>query len=349
MSGMRNQVALPLLVALGLLFGAACISSLAESSHDVAQADGLYFPRGINLSGAELNATRTPARYGVDYIYPPTQELDYYAGKGFEVVRLPFRWERVQPSLFGELHEAELARIRNFIVAARAHRMRVILSPHNFGRYVINGRETLIGTPDVPIGAFSDFCRKLALAVAKEDGVYGLSLMNEPHDTGALWKKTAQAGLDAIRSVDRERLVLAPGDQWSGAWSWRRYNANFILNDAANNVIYEAHQYFDFDHSGAYRVASNIGPGDGIELIAPFVEWLRQHNQRGIITEFGVPNDDPKWQAMVERLLAYLADEKIPWTYWAGGPWWGGYPLSTEPKDGMDRPIMNVLSKDYRR
>jgi endoglucanase len=54
----------------------------------------LYFSRGINLSGGELNPGRTPAIYGKDYIYPTPEELDYYASKGFTVVRLPYRWER---------------------------------------------------------------------------------------------------------------------------------------------------------------------------------------------------------------------------------------------------------------
>jgi endoglucanase len=49
----------------------------------------------------------------------------------------------------------------------------------------------------------------------------------------------------------------------------------------------------------------------------------------------------------VERLLVFLAQEKIPWTYWAGGPWWGNYALSAEPKNGVDAPIMAVLAKDY--
>jgi hypothetical protein len=64
-------------------------------------------------------------------------------------------------------------------------------------------------------------------------------------------------------------------------------------------------------------------------------------------TEFGVPNDDARWLQLVQELLVYLANEKIPWTYWAGGPRWVTYPLSTKPKHGVDVPIMTVLTKDY--
>jgi endoglucanase len=260
-----------------LLIGVSAANSISGSPWD-----GLIFARGINLSGAEFNSQHSPGIYGKDYIYPSPDELDYYAGKGFAVVRLPYRWERLQHSLFGDLDSSELGRINNFLAAARARNMRVILSPHNYGRYPIDGKATLIGTPAVPIEAFADFSYRVATAFAGNDAIYGLSLMNEPHDSNGMWKKTAQAGLDAIRRTDRERLVLAPGDQWSGASKWHLYNDDFVLDDPAARIIYEAHQYFDLDHTGTYKVGYTLGlasPDRGVERVRPFVEWLRQHHQ----------------------------------------------------------------------
>ena len=308
------------------------------------------FSRGINLSGGELNPECQPAVYGRDYIYPSPQELDYYASKRFAVVRLPYRWERLQPLLFGELDQTELARIKSFVDAAAARNMRVILSPHNGGRYFLNGKETLIGTALVPIEAFADFSYRVAKAFAGNAAIYALSLMNEPHDSNGMWKQTAQAALDAIRRADHERLVLVPGDQWSGAWSWKRYNNDLLLNDAAGHIVYEAHQYFDLDHSGTYKrgyTLEGASPDRGVDWVRPFAEWLNEHHVKGIITEFGVPNDDPRWLDLTRRFLAYLAQENISWTYWAGGPWWGTYRLSAEPKNGVDAPIMAVLTENY--
>jgi aryl-phospho-beta-D-glucosidase BglC (GH1 family) len=316
----------------------------------LASEDQGYFSRGINLSTGAFNPERNPAVYGKDYTFPTTQDLDYYASKGFSVVRLPYRWERLQPSLFGELDEAELARIKGVVDAARARNMRIILSPHNFGRYFLDGKEVLIGTTNVPISAFADFSNKVASAFAGDAAVYALSLMNEPHASQGLWKQTAQAGLDAIRAADKERLVLAPGDEWSSAHKWREYNEDFLLRDPANRVMYEAHQYFDLDHTGTYKVGyalNGASPERGVEWVRPFVEWLKLHQLKGIITEFGVPGDDPRWLELVDRLLVYLAEEDIPWTYWTGGPWYGDYPLSTERKNGVDAPIMSVLTKAH--
>jgi endoglucanase len=333
-----------------LLGALAYLLSCGLSPAELLSSSKTIFARGIDLAGAEFNAERGSGTYGKDYIYPTEQELEYYASKGFAVVRLSYRWERLQRSLFGELDSEELGRIKNFVVAAHMHKMRVILSPHNFGRYRLDGKEFLIGSASLPTAAFADFSNKVAVTFAGDARIYALSLMNEPHDFGGKWKQIAQAGLDAIRTADRERLVLAPGDQWSDASKWQRFNDDFLLNDPSSSIMYEAHQYFDADHSGTYKVGYTLSGATatlGVERVRPFVEWLRLHHQRGIITEFGVPNNDARWLSLVQELLAYLATEKIPWTYWAGGPWWGNYPLSTEPKNGIDAPIMAVLTKDY--
>ena len=333
---------------IGLL---ACSLNCGVSSADpISSRNNSFFARGINLSSAEFNDERSPGIYGKDYIYPPQEDLDYYASKGFTVVRLPYRWERLQHSLFGELDSSELNRIKSFVAAAQARTMRVIISPHNYGRYRIAGKEIPIGSASVSIGAFADFSNKVAAAFAGNAGVYALSLMNEPHDFNGMWKQIAQAGLNAIRNADRQRLVLAPGDQWSEASKWQRFNNDFLLDDPSSRIIYEAHQYFDADHTGTYKASymlSGATPDRGVAWVHPFVEWLKQHDQKGIITEFGVPNNDARWLDLVQDLLEYLAKERIPWTYWAGGPWWGNYALSAEPKNGIDAPIMATLTKDY--
>jgi endoglucanase len=306
------------------------------------------FARGISLASAEFQPDRVPGVYERDYVYPPSQNADYYKSRGFDLVRLPFLWERLQRSLFGDLDAVELNRIKHFVSIAHDRCMRVILSPHNFGRYSIAGKRARVGTPDVPDEAFADFWRRVATAFKGEEDVFAFSLMNEPFDMGGTWKRSAQVGLEAIRNVDKARLVLAPGDQWSGAWSWRRFNDDFLLRDPADRVIYEAHQYFDADHSGTYRQdydQSSAYRNVGIDLVRPFVDWLRIHNVHGIIAEFGVPNDDARWLDVVDVLLPWLAREQVPWIYWAGGPRWGNYPLSAEPRGGSDAPIMRILTK----
>ena len=44
--------------------------------------------------------------YGSAYTYPTAAEVNYYMQKGMNVFRLPFRWERMQPTQLGALSAA---------------------------------------------------------------------------------------------------------------------------------------------------------------------------------------------------------------------------------------------------
>lgn len=54
---------------------------------------------GVNIAGGEFfDPVKTPAPiYSKNFTYPTQAELQYFAGKGMNVVRIPFRWETLQP------------------------------------------------------------------------------------------------------------------------------------------------------------------------------------------------------------------------------------------------------------
>ena len=62
---------------------------------------------GVNLSCAEFGES-IPGTYGADYTYPTPAEVDHFVGKGMNVFRIPFRWERLQPTLNDPFESAEL-------------------------------------------------------------------------------------------------------------------------------------------------------------------------------------------------------------------------------------------------
>jgi endoglucanase len=309
---------------------------------------------GVNLAGAEFSDSILPGTHGTNYIYPNAQELDYYHSKGQDVIRLPFRWERVQPTLNGPLDTAEAGRIDALVQAAQQRNMKIILDVHNYGRYKAPSGELLLGSAALPNSAFADLWRKLAARYAAVGGIYGYGLMNEPHDMGGAerWPAAAQAAVNAIREVDRAHVVFVSGDHWSGAQSWTSTsNANLAINDPADNLVYEAHSYWDADHSGDYSQGydgEGVTTNAGVENLSPFVGWCEQHNHRCFIGEFGVPRGDARYMTTLENALAYMRDHNISGTYWAGGPWWGEYNLTIEPADlsnPVDRPQMEVLER----
>src|SRR3569833_3569925 len=79
--------------------------------------------KGENLSGAECIGTKLPCTLSKDYIYPFQAEFAYFSSIGMNAVRLPFRWEWVQPTLFGELDAAELKDISDDVALAKAKGM----------------------------------------------------------------------------------------------------------------------------------------------------------------------------------------------------------------------------------
>lgn len=275
---------------------------------------------GINLSGAEFGSGK---HYGVDYHYPDFNEIKFYVDRGVGLIRLPFTWERMQPTLGGGLDQTELGRLKTFLADAEAAGVDVIVDLHNYGRY--NG--VPIGSWGVGAHDLADFWQKLASEIKDSPALVGYGIMNEPHDMpyqGA-WKTAAQATVNAIRQVDSNEAIYVNGDSWSGAHSWKSLNNDFILSDPANNIYYEAHQYFDRDSSGIY--AGNYDQEGayasvGVDRLKPFVEWLQEHNLKGFIGEFGVPSNDGRWLEVQEKALDYIEANGLSATAWGGGFWW---------------------------
>jgi endoglucanase len=305
--------------------------------------------RGVNLSGAELNPDKLPGRVGQDYVYPTLAELDQAKAAGMTVIRLPVLWERLQPALFGPLDQAELGRVRAVIDEATRRGLRVIIDAHDYGTY----RGAKVGSAGVPTDAFAAFWGRVAEAFATDPAVI-FGLMNEPHDIEAVrWARAEQAAIDAIRGAGARNLVLVSGTGWDGAHNFvsgRGYgepNAVALagLRDPADNIAFEVHQYLDPDHSGTHPEC--MTPDAANRVLAPFTDWLRAGGRRGFLGEVGAAAT-PQCLASLTALLGQVnanPDAWLGWAYWAGGPWWGEYMFSIEPKDGRERPQMAALRR----
>lgn len=303
-----------------------------------------YF--GVNLSGAEFGDTTLPGNLFTQYIYPSDiNEFRYFSSKKLTLIRLPFKWERVQKNALGDLSGADIAGIRTSLDNAQQAGLKVILDLHNFGRYY---NVPLVKTDTNKI---ADVWKKVASQFKDHPALFGYELMNEPHDMpeSDSWPVLAQAATNAIREVDPNSWVLVPGDGWQNATFWPKNNANLLINDPKGKILYSAHLYFDQNYTGSY---TNSYDGDkayesiGVDRLKPFQTWLSQNNVKGIITEYGVPDNDSRWLTVLNKFLAALQndDHIIGGTYWSAGPWWGNYPLSAEPRNSQDRPQMSILA-----
>ena len=338
---------------------ALCLSSLA-----INRAAAVIRYTGVNLAGAEFGSTPTPGNlgtYGSAYIYPNSSEVDYYLGKGLNTFRLPFRWERMQPTQAGPLSTAELARMDAFVNYATAQGGTVIVEPHNFQRYYPDpnnfqqSAQGLVGTA-VPNSAYADFWSKMADHY-KDNGRVIFNLMNEPTTlpTEQLVTST-NAAIAAIRATGATNTIHVPGNAYTGAHSWTQNwygtaNSVAMLNvvDPAKNMVYEVHQYFDNDSSGtSTQIGTNANLNNtniGVERITAFTNWLRTNHKKGFLGEFALANArfgepdgtgstakiaDETLQATLNYMQAN-ADVWEGWAWWGGGPWWGNYMFRLDP------------------
>lgn len=299
---------------------------------------------GINLSGAEFG--NIGGKYGFSYIYPSAKDLKFYVDRGVELVRLPVKWERLQPTANGELDKAELGRLKAFLDTATSQGVKVIVDIHNFGSYY--GEK--VGSANVPNSQFADFWQKLASEIGDIKSVYGYDLMNEPNKMGdaSVWPAAAQAAVDAIRTVDMDTKIYVEGNNWASAINWSKNNALLDIKDPASKIVYEAHIYFDRWSSGAYAEsydAQGAKADMGAKAIQDFVGWLAERGAEGFIGEFAVPDNDPRWLTLLDNFLGAMQDAGLDGTYWGAGPWWGNYPLALRNADGTESAQLDVLEK----
>lgn len=250
--------------------------------------------RGVNLAGPEFGdagpsapLSPRPGVLGSQYYYPQQGSWQYLGAQGVKLVRLPYRWERLQPTLNGPLDTAELGRIRTALGYAAAAGIAVLLDMHNYARYTQPDATTILdlGQPNPTGGtmtdAFVDHWTKVSGALTGTAGLYGYGLTNEPHDLTVpggsaagtqpyqVWQTASSRAVEAIRAVDwaTPSAITVCGYNYGNTHAWASLNGGTAWlystipagqagagqsRNTDPNVLFEAHHYFDTDHSGTY-------------------------------------------------------------------------------------------------
>ncbi|WP_196804845.1 glycoside hydrolase family 5 protein [Methylopila sp. M107] len=301
--------------------------------------------RGVNISGAEFG--QTPGRPNFDYAYPGADAFKRLAANGGTSVRLPFRWERLQPAPNKPFDKDELARLDGAVKDANEAGLIVVVDPHDYAYY--KGKQ--VGSADVPVANFVDLWKRLA-GHFKGNPRTVFSLMNEPYDVRAAdWSKTAQAAVDAIRKSGALQLIIVPGTAYTGAHSWSSELAvgrNDVemakVSDPLNRMAYDFHQYLDGDFSG--RTADCPGAERALKAIDDVTAWLKAGGRRGYLGEFAV-SERPECVAAMKTMVTKMNDAPnawIGWAAWGAGGWWPkDYVFNLEPTDAGERPQMAAL------
>lgn len=347
---------LPYLIPMALAASAFAQSTFTSSLPFSNAKQALQYYPGVNLAAAEFGKE---GELGKKYVYPNDKEFQYFAGKGFKIVRIPFKWERVQPELRGEFDPANIAEIDRCVTQANAAGLVVLLDVHNYGGRKVPGQEkgVAIGMdPALTKEDFNDLWVRFSNRY-KGNPMVWFGLMNEPHKVPAkINAENMQAVVNAIRATGATNKILVPGTSYTGAHSWiKSGNAESFNNfkDSGNNFAFEVHQYLDKDSSGTHPQSV---PGAGTKTMAAFTAWAKQHHYKAFLGEFGWAID-PASQKEGDDILSFMDRNKdvfIGYSYWAAGPWWPGTYMYTVEPEGLkvgtpvDRPQMSVLTKHLK-
>jgi endoglucanase len=273
----------------------------------------------------------------------------FEAQHGVAVVRLPISWERIQPTLGGELDQAEVARLTTEISRARAAGIDVIIDLHNGCTYHQSDGSVVACSRGISSDQFANVWTRLAARFKDTAGVVAYDLMNEPNDLSGgetdtradavIWERFSQSAVDAVRQTGDRHQLMIEGINWSNVDAFRDLHPRAWIKDPRHDVVYSAHQYFDIDgrypfpvHAGPqlrYSYWANRFQSDGtthgqafddwnLHRLDEFVHWLNRNHVRGAIGEVG-------WPAYEEMLASGLpaaeaADEAEHWNT-LGGKW----------------------------
>lgn len=304
-------------------------------------AAGITTPvRGVNLSGMEFGSN-IPGSVGADYLVGQEQQISYWTAKGAKIFRLPFLWERVQPTMGGALTGAGMAGIDAVVNAAVNAGCFIILDMHQYMRYTIRGTQYVIGeTPQATAAHYADVWGKLAARYRSQPKVI-FGLMNEPHDLNLkTLVSTYNTAIAAIRAAGATNMIFLDGTAYTGARSWVSSGngaAMLGISDSANNYAFDVHQYLDPDGSG---INTTCVAGSGSSRMQPFTDWARANNRRGFLgeTDFAA---NTQCYAEANALFEHIknnSDVYLGWTYWSAGFWPADNPLTVQP-DNVSNPV----------
>eukprot|EP00040_Diaphanoeca_grandis_P022799 m.123178 g.123178 ORF g.123178 m.123178 type:complete len:744 (+) comp28970_c2_seq1:134-2365(+) len=303
---------------------------------------------GINLSGLE-EGSKIPGRANYDYAVPSAAEWEYFASRGIKLVRLPFRWERIQPNVSGALDPGYLALVKTQLQMAANNSMSVVLDCHNFGKAY--GHQLNNGT--LTPAQFGDLWSRLATEFVGVQSIIGYDIMNEPNHmpTTTAWPEAAQVAINAIRKVDTTTPLYIEGNNWSGAQNWSENNPTLhtLTDKLCTNkrfvqtqqqqgcIVWSSHCYLDRDSSGTHfnwtaEVEAGVTVNTGTDRLKDFASWLQQHKfTHAHIGELGAGRDNVGWLESLNNSMTLMAQQNWELTYWSAGPWFsGGYPYDVD-------------------
>lgn len=305
--------------------------------------------QGVNLSGLEFGRGDRP---WFDYAIPQQSHYDYWAQDvGMNIVRIPFKWERLQAEAGGDINQEYLDFLKESVSHAQANDMVAILDLHNYGSYSGQKLDDMVDGA----GALTDVRTKLGNEFAGQSDVW-LNLMNEPNGISIDdWAALTQETVNNLRAEGIEHKLLVSGSMWSGAFSWINTGNGAALSDFTDplgNYAFDVHQYLDEWSTGTTGQAFE---GMGESALKSITAWAEAFGHELFLGEIGLANPDVPGQELsvseMEALMEFMnahSDQWLGYALWGAGPWWpGDYHFNINPDYADGVPVAKEYVQDF--
>ena len=186
--------------------------------------------------------------------YITREDIAYIKQTGMNSIRLPFHYKLFTDEDYMGLKSNQdgFARVDSIIKWCKAEGLYVILDMHDApGGQTGDNIDDSYGYPwlfesETSKQLFSEIWKKIADRYKNEPTVLGYDLLNEPiatyftnkEEINKLMVPVYKRGIEAIRSVDPNHIILLGGAQW---------NSNFSMFDEKaidSNMLYTCHRYW---------------------------------------------------------------------------------------------------------
>ena len=186
--------------------------------------------------------------------YITREDIAYIKQTGMNSIRLPFHYKLFTDEDYMGLKSNQdgFARVDSIIKWCKAEGLYVILDMHDApGGQTGDNIDDSYGYPwlfesETSKQLFSEIWKKIADRYKNEPTVLGYDLLNEPiatyftnkEEINKLLVPVYKRGVEAIRSVDPNHIILLGGAQW---------NSNFSMFDEKaidSNMLYTCHRYW---------------------------------------------------------------------------------------------------------
>lgn len=292
--------------------------------------------RSINRAGPEYGDD-WDGWTGQTYFNWPTStewanELAYLDSIGFNTVRIPISWERLQHRLSGPFNTTYQQNLTNMVSAATARGFYVIVDLHNYNRYATGTHvddQSLTQSSAYTQRVFGDGVLTNAHVINVWQGLATLfksnqrvmlELMNESHDfavSSETYVQNINDQIAAIRAVGAPNLVLAPNSRASDISHWFTYAPNggsldsvamLGLRDPGANTMLAVHHY----NGHTYPSPTNF-----VDNMRAITTWARSNGIKLFLTEYGVDPSQTYAAETVANLQTFTSSNADVWQGWA--------------------------------